>query len=332
MNWLAGWDFPTRTAAVLPTAVAQIIFAMLVTTATILLRMIVDMFAPGAGPLALIHPAVMIATLFSRWFAGLLTLAGATAYSVMFVMPPSGALALDNPADRARVIVNVVVMLFTILLLETFRRAMVRANAERDRQIEQGQLLLRELDHRVKNNFMAVASVLEMHRQQSKDPVVRDELDSAIRRVDGIATAHRFLYRGDGASEQVEMGHYLGELCGALRSALLPSDRLKLRTAIDSVTMPRDRAIAIGLIVNELVTNAVRHAFPGGRSGTIVVSLDAREGEAMLTVEDDGCGIQAPPREGSLGRRLIAAFVRQAEGEFSTESSASGTRCSLVLR
>ena len=332
MNWLAGWDFPSRLSPALPIPIAQLIFALLVTTIMILVRMGVDLITPGAGALSLLYPAVMIATLFGRWLSGLITLIVSFAYTIYFVLPIRGGYVLANPNDYSRLSVNLIVLLITVILLEIFRDAVVRANAERDRQIEQGHLLLRELDHRVKNNFMAVSSLLQMQRQRSSDPVVRDELDSALNRVEGIATAHRFLYRPDAPSDEIDMTHYLGELCAALDRALLRSDRVKLRCWIDPVTAHRDRAISIGLIVNELVTNAARHAFPDDRSGMITVSLQRSDKGMELRVEDNGCGIQGTPRDGSLGRRLIAAFVREAQGELVTESSSSGTRCTVRLR
>lgn len=332
MNWLAGWDFPSRLSPALPTAVAQLIFALLVTVIMILLRMVIDVIALGAGALSLLYPAVMIATLFGRWLAGLLTLIMSLGYTVYFVLPLRERFQFTNPDDYSRLAVNVVVLSITVLLLEIFRSAIAQANAERDRQIQQGQLLLRELDHRMKNNFMAVSSLLQMQRQRADDPVVREELDRALNRVEGIATAHRFLYRDGATADQIDMATYLGELCMALDSALLRSDRVKLRCMVGKVTVNRDRAISIGLIVNELVTNAARHAFPDDRSGTITVSLYPADKGLELVVEDDGRGMPTQPREGSLGRRLIAAFVREARGELQTESSSAGTRCTVRLR
>ena len=332
MNWLAGWDFPARTAPALPTLLAQFIFALLVTIVMIILRMSIDLVALGAGALALIYPAVMIATLFGRWFSGLLTLIGAVFYTIYFVLPPTGSFALSNPTDPPRLVVNVCVMLVTVLLLEIFRGAIAQANAERDRQIGQRELLLHELDHRVKNNFAAVAGLLEMQRHRATDPVVRQELGNALNRVENIATAHRFLYREGGPAGEIDLAGYLGELCAALEAALLASDRVALRCRIEPLMIERDRAISIGLIVNELVTNAARHAFPEDRKGQVLVSF-GRDGDGYaLVVEDDGCGLPETPREGSLGRRLIAAFVHEAKGELVTESSGAGTRCTVRLR
>lgn len=332
MNWLAGWDFPSRTSPALPTLLAQLIFALLVTIAMIILRMAIDVVAPGAGPLSLTYPAVMIATLFGRWFAGLLTLIATIAYTVYFVLPPTGNFILEHSADGPRVVVNTIVLVITVVLLEIFRGAVVQANAERDRQIQQRDLLLAEFDHRLKNNFTAVAGLLQLQMHRATDPVVREELAGALNRVESIATANRFLYSQGAPAGAVDIAAYLGELCAALASALLRTDRVKLHCKVEPATIERDRTVAIGLIVNELVTNAARHAFPDERAGTITVSFQPCERGYQLVVEDDGCGLPPQPRDGSLGRRLIAAFVREAKGELRTKSSAAGTRCTVLLR
>ena len=332
MKWLAGWDFPSRTAPALPILLAQLIFALLVTIAMIVLRMAVDVIAPGAGPLALTYPAVMVATLFGRWFAGLLTLVATIAYTVYFVLPLTGPSVLEHESDVARVVVNVIVLVVTVLLLEIFRGAITQANAERDRQINQRDLLLAEFDHRLKNNFATVAGLLQLQLQRATDPVVREELAGALNRVESIATANRFLYNRGAPAGAVDIAAYLGQLCAALESALLRTDRVKLHCQAEPATIERDRTVAVGLIVNELVTNAARHAFPDERTGTITVTFRRCDSGYELIVEDDGCGLPSQPREGSLGRRLIGAFVREARGELRTESSAAGTRCTVLLR
>ncbi|MET0375491.1 MAG: histidine kinase dimerization/phosphoacceptor domain -containing protein [Rhizorhabdus sp.] len=332
MNWLAGWDFPSRTAPALPVLVAQAIFAMLVTIAMILVRMTIDMISLGAGPFVLISPTVMVATLFGRWFSGAIALLLSLSYTVYFVLPVTGNFTLEQPGDVPRLLVNIFVGAATMVLLEIFRGAVSQANAERDRQIEQRELLLAELDHRVKNNFAAVSGLLRMQAQRATDPVVREELGIALNRVEGIATAHRFLYRDGSTGGEIDMAPYLEALCAALRPALLNADRVGLECRSDAVRLDRDRAISIGLIINELVTNAARHAFPDGRAGIVSISLAQVDGAIELVVQDDGCGLPVEPRAGSLGRRLISAFVREARGEMSVESSPTGTRCSVLLR
>jgi len=131
------------------------------------------------------------------------------------------------------------------------------------------------------------------------------------------------------------MGDYLHQLCGALAEALFLSGKVTLVCEADKAQVPRDRAVSIGLIVNELVTNAAKHAFVGRETGRIEVTFRNRGGGWALGVADNGVGLPSsstsvPP--GSLGTRLIDAFARQAEGRLHTESGPTGTRVTLDLQ
>lgn len=131
------------------------------------------------------------------------------------------------------------------------------------------------------------------------------------------------------------MANYLHDLCEALRSALGLRDWITLNCEADRAEMARDRAVSIGLIVNELVTNAVKHAFTGRETGAITVQFLVVTGGWRLVVADDGIGIgdpkPAPGASGGLGSRLIGAFARQAGGTIEVDSDARGTRATLEL-
>ena len=205
---------------------------------------------------------------------------------------------------------------------------------ERDREIADRDLFLEEFDHRVKNNFAIVAGLLDMQRRRATDPATNDALGIAAARVDSIARAHRHLYRG-GQPGLVEMQDYLGDLCAALEEALLLRGGFKLECEITPAAVERDRAVSIGLVINELVTNAAKHAFTGRESGTIVVRLDKRGDGMTVSVADDGIGVPdvplTPEAGNGLGTRLIAAFARQAGGTLHTDSDRTGTRVTLQL-
>src|SRR5690606_3710240 len=101
---------------------------------------------------------------------------------------------------------------------------------------------------------------LDLQRRRASDPGTQEALGAALSRVESIARAHRHLYRGGGSAGSVEMKDYLPDLCAALADALFLHGTITLQCTTDSVQMPRDRAVSIGLVVNELVTNAVKHA------------------------------------------------------------------------
>src|SRR3569623_2929621 len=153
-------------------------------------------------------------------------------------------------------------------------------------------------------------------------------------RVDSIARAHRHLYR-DGQGSEGNVRDYLQDLCGALSDALLLRGGVTRDCDADAATIQRDHAVSIGLVLNELVTNAAKHAFEGRERGSIHVSWKRHDGGWRLTVADDGVGM--PPgkkpvrRDGGLGQRLIEAFAKQAGGTLSTKSDAGGTQVTMDL-
>jgi two-component sensor histidine kinase len=104
-----------------------------------------------------------------------------------------------------------------------------------------------------------------------------------------------------------------------------------LKTDIESEFLPTDRAIPIGLIVNELVTNAVKYAFPGETKGTVLVTLKRVPGELRLTVADDGQGLDPRRADSGLGGRLIEGFAQQLGGQVERESDSHGTTVRLIL-
>ena len=323
MARLTTLDVPDRFAARVPVALSQVLFASACTGAALLTRALVDAVAPNAGPFALTMPFVLVATLFGRWQAGALTLVFCAAFAWYFVLPEIGSFRFHNASDQSRVVVNVLAGIGIVALAELFRREVRAAVVERDGRIAERTLYLDEFDHRVRNNFSTVLSLLRLQRRQASGDEARDALSRAEGRVLSIARAHGALYRGDGVDE-VAMDGYLRELCTGLHDGLA-GDRIALNCHADAVVLTRDRAITVGLLVNELVTNALKHAFPGGRSGTITVRLEAAGDGARLTVGDDGAGMTAPAREGGLGQSLVGMLVRQIGGGETTATGPGGT-------
>jgi two-component sensor histidine kinase len=175
-------------------------------------------------------------------------------------------------------------------------------------------LLLGELNHRVKNDFQIVSGLLELQARRSDDPNVRAELEKAQRRVAGIARAHQNLYAEDGRAV-VDMDRYLGDICVRLDEGMFEGGEVTLRWRIEPARLSRERAVAVGLIVNELVTNALKHAFPEGRAGQVDVVFETVGEDLRLIISDNGPGLPADYGESKgLGHNLILAFAKQAGG------------------
>ena len=338
MKWL--WplsqdiDLPSRFKDRLPPIATRLIVAGNCLGTMAIIRALLDMITPGAAPFALVYPAVMMATLFAGLLAGAITLVVSVLWAWYFIMHPYHSFAFDDPSGPKWIAVVMIAGVITLLVAYVCREAVRTAQAERMQQIADRDLFLREVEHRVKNNFAIVISLLDLQRRRA-DPATADALSTAKARIEGIARAHQHLYRGaSGASDTIEMSAYLKELCSALGEALSLEGGFELHCASDRVAVDRDRAVSIGLIVNELVTNAAKHAFAGRNHGRIDVACRRDLSGLRVSVVDNGIGFQPatpPTRQGGLGSKLIEAFARQAGGTVTVNSDATGTRVVVDL-
>lgn len=233
------------------------------------------------------------------------------------MLPIEGSFAIEDPTDGPRIFVNLAAGFFVVALAEMFRRAMRRALADRE-------MLLLELEHRVKNNFASIASVLRL-QMSSADRETQSALQTALGRVESFARAHSFLYHDFDRTGQVNMRAYIGDLCGAISSSLGERRSLRIEHEADPAFLPRDRAIVIGLLINEVATNSAKHAFEGRETGVIRVRFSEDPRAYHLTVADNGHGMSEDRRPGSLGLTLIDALADQARGTIRKETGDAGT-------
>lgn len=204
-----------------------------------------------------------------------------------------------------------------------------------ERLTEQQALLLREVNHRVANSLQLITSLIELQARRLSDPEARAVLRRAVERVEAVSRVHRRLYTSANV-ETVRMDHYLNGLVEELRSAVTAEEAGRLiQLRADPVAVGTDRAVALGLIVNELVTNALKYAYPAGRPGEVRVSFGQLDGDGLsLVVEDDGAGYpddDAPARSSGLGGVIISAMARTARGTVTRDRAHRGTRFVLSL-
>jgi two-component sensor histidine kinase len=198
--------------------------------------------------------------------------------------------------------------------------------------VREKDLLLREVYHRVKNNLQVISSLLGLQAPTVADPVARQVLDGARHRLRSMALVHERLY-GAADLSQVDFGEHLRQLVNELRE-LYGVSAQHVRFSMDLAHIPLgiDVAMPCSMIVHELVTNALRHAFPHGR-GEVVLRL-AREGsDAVLLVGDDGVGLPPPGERRSadgLGLELVALMVDQIGGRMEVRGGA-GTSFDVVF-
>lgn len=170
--------------------------------------------------------------------------------------------------------------------------------------------LFDELNHRMKNNLAMVSSMLALQARMSVGGTVRAHLMKAVDRIQAIADVHASLYRGS-RKDDVDFAAYLGDLCERLGGSLIEDERVTLQVEAEPAVMPLDRAVALGVVVNELVTNAAKHAYPPPAHGIISVRLGRDAAGLVLSVGDSGQGLPPDQATTGLGMRLVRSLVQQ---------------------
>jgi two-component sensor histidine kinase len=199
-----------------------------------------------------------------------------------------------------------------------FDRALL---AEAEKTAQTRQMMLQELNHRVKNSLQMIDSLIRLQKARPEGP----DLDAVASRVMAIAQIHDLLHRSADALN-VDFAALLGAICRS--QAIVPPERgVELVCDSDALSVRAALATPLALVAVELVTNAVKHAF-GPSGGRIALTLRASGREATLTVEDDGRGLPAAPRRSS-GIRVVDALVTQLRGELAVDSGPRGTRYAI---
>lgn len=194
-------------------------------------------------------------------------------------------------------------------------------------------VLLKEVHHRVKNNLAVISSLLSMKAEATGVPDARLALEESQQRIRSIALIHEHLY-GTDHLDRIEFAEYARQLVAELTVAFAAAARrIVVRVDAEPVELPVDQAVPCVLILNELVTNAFKHAFPGQRSGEIEISFRESAGWLQLGIRDNGAGCPAPATFAngkSLGLRIVDILVKQLDGALDRVAAGGGTH--FVLR
>lgn len=206
---------------------------------------------------------------------------------------------------------------------EEGRKALLDALAEKD-------ALLREVNHRAKNSLQLVSSLLTLQGMTAPDAELRRKFQDACTRIATVAQVHHRLYQS-GQYHQVAFGSYLRDLAAELSNGLsLGLGGGTVRVEADEATLPTDHVIPLALVVNELVSNAVKHAYAPGTHGDVLVRLEAVPGGGhRLTVADDGRGLPDGFQLGrgdTLGMKMVRALTAQVKARLTVAPNAPGTR------
>jgi two-component sensor histidine kinase len=215
-------------------------------------------------------------------------------------------------------------------MLRQREETLAEALEAREVLLEEKDVLLAEVNHRVKNSLQLVVSALSLQSRRIEDPATKAAFAQAITRVRAITSVHERLYRS-GDPLVVDMKSYLEGLADDL--VVTPEVRTRMQVAVEPVTMRTERAIPLAIIVNELVTNSLKYAYPADRPGPIVLSLRRVDDEMLeLTVADQGVGMLAKEETGGgLGTKLVATMASQLGATVERRAANDGFRVSLTF-
>ncbi len=205
------------------------------------------------------------------------------------------------------------------------------ADKVKDDLLRDKAVLIQEIEHRVANSLQIIASVLLQSARRVRSDETRTHLTDAHNRVMSVAALQRQLSAG--AVEKVGLHAYFNQLCASIGASMIHDrERISIRVTADDGEVQPDVSVSLGLIVTELVINALKHAFPGGRHGRINVDYSADKLDWIMRVVDDGVGMPSDPKAANagLGTSLVEALARQLSAHVEVASAHPGTAVSIV--
>ncbi len=202
------------------------------------------------------------------------------------------------------------------------------------KSLEEKEFLLKEIHHRVKNNLQVISSLLNLQSRSMSDKMAQQALNEGRNRVRSMALIHQNLYQDENNLTSIKVLNYLDQLTSSLMASYrINQEKVHLKLAVDDIALDVDSLIPIGLIINELVSNSLKYAFPDGREGEISISLHERADKTLhLKVADNGVGYnEAPNSSPSFGYRLIRAFSERLQAEYEIRGE-DGTQVEFIIK
>ena len=284
-----------------------------------------------AYPFFFYFPAVFLTAVLFNHGAGYLA-AVLSAVLVTLWLEPKGSNWIAQPRDQFAWLAFVAFSFFLVALIDELRRALhqtQRAEHQARSAEDQKELFLSEAIHRFKNDLTIVAALLRTQERRVSDGMAKTVLVNTANRVQVMARVHERLQIGRGIAAEVNMQAFIGELCADLQVSLVDFRPIVVAVAAEAHLLTHEQAVAVGLIINEAVTNALKYAFPEERSGTVRVSFERRGSAFLLQVRDDGVGFDPDraPHAAGMGRRLVQSMAQQLDGQltFQPDQGRPGT-------
>ncbi|UAL12929.1 PAS domain-containing protein [Caulobacter segnis] len=195
--------------------------------------------------------------------------------------------------------------------------------------LEQKTALLHEVDHRVKNNLQLISSLLLLQNRRVADPALKASLKGMLGRVNAIATVHRRLFQSEDV-ERFDVSAFIRDMVADLMGSAMRDD-IRMELDLERVEIPASKAAPFALVVNELLTNALRHGFPEGRGGRIFVGVTRQEGEFRIEITDDGVGLDKDSKPSGFGLTIVQLLCQQLKAKCETTDAEPGVRVIILL-
>lgn len=323
---------PQRWAHRVPPVLVEMSIGVAVAVAMLVIRMGLGSFTADRAPYALNFLAVVIAAVLAGWRSGLVALAVGQVLTWYFILPPQFSLAFPTSERLAGLIIATASQALVLLIISLYQREVDKGTAERERRMELLGHALREIDHRTTNNYQTVLALIHMQMQRTKNAELRQALQQVSDRIGAIAKATEQLALRSAGLGSIRLDDHLCELCGLIAQGL-SRDEVDVDCEVMPCTVGPERAVAISIIVNELVTNALKHAFSDGKPGRVRIEGKVNGIGLELMVSDNGNGIKSTKSRsrGGLGTKLVDTYVRQIGAVYEVSSSDSGTSHRIVI-
>lgn len=201
--------------------------------------------------------------------------------------------------------------------------------SELQQALDQKTALLHEVDHRVKNNLQLISSLLLMQTRRTPDPSVRSALRGMLERVNAVATVHRRLFQSEDI-ERFDVAAFIRDLVSDAVGST-GRDDIEVTLDLERIDVPAAKAAPLALLFSELLGNSLRHAFPDGRAGKILISVARENGHFRIEIADDGVGTETEGVRPGFGQTIIKLLCEQLRGDCETTNANPGVRTVIRL-
>jgi len=264
------------------------------------------------------------------WRSGLVALVAGQVATWWIVVEPRWSVGALDSGGIASLAIATFSELMVLAIVALYQREVDKGWTLRERQMDFLGHALDEIDHRTRNNYQTVLALILLQAQRSPEPAVRQALQQVADRVKAVSSIAERLGRRSEKLGAIRLGDHLRDLCAELDRGMTRDD-VRVLCEVADVTVGADQAICIGIIVNELITNALKHAFGEGSEGVIEVKCNTTANGLEVIVADSGTGMKKRAKPDGLGTKLIQRFVGQLHASHEVSSSNNGTTHRILV-